>query len=74
MSHEDDFAVSNEREERQTALDEALSNIGRDDEELPVYHGGRSNYEEREEVVYGTQVSFYAGEKQTVSPRPLAAR
>jgi RNA polymerase sigma-54 factor len=28
-----------EREERQSALDAALESIGRDDEELPVYHG-----------------------------------
>ena len=36
----DDFYEQNEREERQSALDDALSNIGRDDEDLPVYHGG----------------------------------
>ena len=29
-----------EKEERQSALDEALQSIGRDDEELPVYYGG----------------------------------
>ena len=74
LSHEDDFAVSNEREERQTALDEALSNIGRDDEELPVYHGGRINYEEREEVVYGTQVSFYDQLKEQMGEIELDER
>ena len=34
----DDFESATEQEERQSALDEALSGIGRDDEELPVYH------------------------------------
>ena len=56
---EEDFAEQHEREERQSALDDALASIGRDDEELPIYHGGRSNQEEREEMVYGETVSFY---------------
>ena len=55
----DDFMSQNEREERQSALDDALSGIGRDDEELPVYQGGASVAEEREEMVYGEATSFY---------------
>ena len=55
----DDYDTSSEREERQSALDDALSNIGRDDEDLPVYQGGSSVAEEREEMVYGETVSFY---------------
>ena len=55
----DDFMAENEREERQSALDDALSGIGRDDEELPVYQGGASVAEEREEMVYGEATSFY---------------
>ena len=55
----DDFESRSEREERQSALDDALSNMGRDDDELPVYHGGSSVAEEREEIVYGESVSFY---------------
>ncbi len=55
----DDYETSSEREERQSALDDALSNIGRDDEDLPVYQGGSSVAEEREEMVYGETVSFY---------------
>lgn len=51
----DDF----EREERQSALDDALNSIGRDDEELPVYQGGNNTSEEREEIVYGETLSFY---------------
>jgi RNA polymerase sigma-54 factor len=30
--------------------------MGRDDDELPVYHGGSSVAEEREEMVYGESV------------------
>jgi len=56
----DDYDETNsEREERQSALDDALSNIGRDDEDLPVYQGGSAVAEEREEMVYGETVSFY---------------
>ncbi len=55
----DDFDSQREREERNDALDAALENIGRDDEDLPVFHGGQSSVEEREEMVYGQSVSFY---------------
>jgi len=54
-----DAPESYEQEERQSALDAALESIGRDDEELPVYHGGMSTQEEREEMVYGQAESFY---------------
>jgi len=50
---------SYEQEQRQSALDDALESIGRDDEELPVYQGGLSFQEEREDVVYGASLSFY---------------
>ena len=56
---QEDFSERNEREERQSALDEALAGIGRDDEDLPVYHGGSNMAEEREEMVYGESTSFY---------------
>ena len=49
---------SYEQEQRQSALDDALAAIGRDDEELPVYQGG-STHEDREEMVYGESLSFY---------------
>ena len=55
----DDFETANEREERQSALDEALSGIGRDDEDLPIYEGGNAVAEEREEMIYGETTSFY---------------
>ena len=50
---------SYEQEQRQSALDDALAAIGRDDEELPVYQGGVSSHEDREELVYGEGQSFY---------------
>jgi len=55
----DDYDSQREREERHDALDAALENIGRDDDELPVYQGGRLAGEEREEMVYADQLSFY---------------
>ena len=58
-SEKSDDAALSEREERQSALDAALENIGRDDEELPVYHGGSNLSEDREEMVFGTTESFY---------------
>lgn len=67
-SHDDadDYEAATEREERQSALDDALSSIGRDDEELPVYQGGSSVAEEREEMVYGETASFYDKLKEQV--------
>ncbi len=59
-SEEEDFYDTKEREERQSALDEALQNIGRDDEDLPTYiGGGNTTGEEREEMIYGSTISFY---------------
>ena len=58
-SDADDFDSVSEREERQSALDDALSSIGRDDEDLPVYQGGNAITEEREEMVFGETTSFY---------------
>jgi len=55
----DDYDIQREREERSDALDAALENIGRDDEDLPVYQGGRPAYEEHEDMVLGESQSFY---------------
>ena len=55
----DDFDSQREREDRLSALDEALQGIGRDDEDLPVFHGGNNVNEEREQMVYGEATSFY---------------
>ena len=50
-----------EDEERQSALDEALESIGRDDEELPVYYGGERQQDEgnTEQGVIAQNDSFY---------------
>lgn len=69
-----DYEVNNEREERQSALDEALAGIGRDDEDLPVYHGGNDVAEEREEIVYGETTSFYDLLKEQVGETNLTER
>jgi len=73
MPSEEDFDIQSEREERQSALDDALAGIGRDDEDLPVYHGGMSTQEEREEMVYGDTVSFYDLLKEQMGETELTA-
>lgn len=55
----DDYDAQREREERSDALDAALENLGRDDEDLPIYQSGRSSADEREEMIYGESLSFY---------------
>lgn len=70
----DDFDSLREREDRQSALDEALQGIGRDDEELPVYHGGNNIGEEREEIVYGNGISFYDQLKEQMRLADLTER
>ena len=70
----DDYDSLREREDRQSALDEALQGIGRDDEELPVYHGGSNIGEEREEMVYGNGISFYDQLKEQMRLADLTER
>lgn len=55
----EDFDSQREREERNDALDAALENIGRDDEDLPIYNKGSLSNEEREEIIYDESRSFY---------------
>ena len=55
----DDYDTQRDREDRQAALDDALENIGRDDEELPVYSGNRNLNDEHEDIIYGETISFY---------------
>lgn len=74
-SDTDDFEAASEREERQSALDEALSNIGRDDDDLPVYHGGVNTQDtDREETVYGNTVSFYDQLREQMGELTLTER
>jgi len=70
----DDYEAQREREERSDALDAALENIGRDDEDLPVYHGGGSSVEEYEELVYGQSNSFYDELLEQVGEMELTER
>ena len=70
----EDFDSQREREERNDALDAALENIGRDDEDLPVFHGGQSSVEDREEMVYGQSVSFYDELLEQVAEMELSER
>lgn len=72
---DEDFTTANEREERQSALDDALNSIGRDDEDLPVYHGGNSmSPEERNEIIYGEDISFYDSLKEQMGETELTDR
>jgi RNA polymerase sigma-54 factor len=48
-----------EQEERQSAFDDALESLGRDDEELPVYTAGYNSQQERESMDYNQSQSFY---------------
>ena len=70
----EDFDSQREREDRLSALDEALQGIGRDDEDLPVFHGGSTVGEEREEMVYGEATSFYDQLKEQLSFCELTER
>ena len=72
---EEDFDAQREREERQSAFDEALAAIGRDDEELPVYAGGQTAAgADREEMAFGAERSFYDLLKEQVGERSLTDR
>ena len=71
---QDDYEAATEREERQSALDEALSGLGRDDEDLPVYQSGSSYSEDREEIVYGETESFYDQLKEQVGEMNLTPK
>lgn len=56
---DEDFDSLSEREERQSALDDALNYMVIDDDELPVYTPSQqSNDSEHEDRVYGTSVTF----------------
>lgn len=70
----DDYESQREREERGDALDAALESIGRDDEDLPVYQGGRSSVDEHEEMVYGDTQSFYDQLLEQVGEMELSDR
>ena len=61
-SDNDDFDARNEREERDSALNDALERIGGGDDDMPTagYTGGSgADSADYEEMVYGEQASFY---------------
>lgn len=70
---DEDFDSQREREDRQSALDDALAGIGRDDEELPVYHGGNNVGEDNEALPYGETASFYDQLKEQMGLADLTA-
>ena len=70
----DDYDAQREIEDRQSALDDALQGIGRDDEELPVYQSGTNVSEEREEMIYGDTASFYDQLKEQMGLANLTER
>jgi len=70
----DDYEAQREREDRSDALDAALRNIGRDDDELPVYQGGHPTGDDHEEMVYADQLSFYDQLLEQVNQMELTER
>ena len=71
----DDYEAQRDQEDRQSALDEALQNIGRDDEELPIYSGGQvTSGDESEPITYGSIPSFYDLLMQQVGELSLTER
>lgn len=73
-SHGDEYDSAQEREDRESALNDALENIGRDDE-MPTTYGPEdrqtADYEER---VYGDTVSFYDKLKEQMGETELGDR
>ena len=70
----DDFDAQREREERSDALDAALEGLGRDDEDLPVYQGGKAWDDDQEPAVYGEGQSFHDLLMDQVGELELTAR
>ena len=56
---EENFDEITEREERESALDDALEGLGRDDEMPETYMAGNTQNADYEEMVYGDTISFY---------------
>lgn len=58
---DEDFDSATEREERESALDDALSSIGQDDQmpEPSMYSSADRQSADYEEITYGDQISFY---------------
>ncbi len=70
--HEEDFEQQTEREERESALDAALENIGRDDEMPDTFSNENYPNADYEEIVYGDTTSFYDKLKEQVGEIELS--
>ena len=73
---ETDFDKQQEKEERESALDDALSNIGMDDAmpEASTPMGQNNSGADYEETVYGDQVSFYDTLKEQMTETELTPK
>jgi RNA polymerase sigma-54 factor len=67
----EDYANNLEQEDRQSALNEALENMGKDDE-MPVYNGGSGEQGDFNEIVFGEYTSFYDELKEQVGEHELS--
>ena len=67
------FEEENEREERQEALDDALENIGYDDQ-MPDTQWSQRQNADYEEIVYGDTISFYDKLKEQMGELELTAQ
>lgn len=70
-SDEEDFEQQSEREERESALDEALENFGKDDEMPEAYQANNYQEDNYTEMIYGESASFYDELKEQVSDADL---
>ena len=75
VSDNDDFDARNEREERDSALNDALERIGGGDDDMPTagYTGGSgADSADYEEMVYGDTTSFYDKLKEQMGETELS--
>ena len=76
-SDNDDFDASKEREERVSALNDALERIGGGDDDMPTagYTGGSgADSADYEEMVYGDTTSFYDKLKEQMGETELSEK
>ena len=77
VSDNDDFDARNEREERDSALNDALERIGGGDDDMPTagYTGGSgADSADYEEMVYGDTTSFYDKLKEQMGETELSEK
>ena len=68
------FDRQQDREERASALDDALEGIGRDDEMPPSYQPGQGGQDDGEEMVWGASTSFYDKLREQVGEQDITPR